>query len=440
MDVLDAAGVRVSAGSACSTGKASSSYVLDAMGCEPWSSFSAIRLSFGPNTSSAEIEHGIEGLERAATALQSSCVFPGISNGFPNDRSQGVVQFRSGSSNTWVLTDVPSKTCLIIDPCHETADRVAQFVCCQGLIAVGILDTHLHADHASAEPELVRLLEGSLHSRVVLGGEKTPFGKGYLLNIPTPGHTSESVSYVFVENEKVRFAFTGDLILTGSLGRTNFPTSSALSLIESLQTLDRILPDTCCLCPSHDYVQSFATTWGAEKQTNPLLMEVLAATSTSAQEAFALRKKQIDLALNETDARGEILCGVSKGLAADLSPRIAPGNLNGFARAQEVPLRVLDVREPWEWEAFQDWPLLGFPNAPENVPLSRFVNLVSELLESIDLCPPVVLICRSGTRSLAMAQSLRRLGYRNAWSLDGGVAFGIPSLLNSSETPPEYSI
>lgn len=45
--IFDAAGIRVSAGSACSTGGARS-FVLDAMGLPAWQSEGAIRMSFGP--------------------------------------------------------------------------------------------------------------------------------------------------------------------------------------------------------------------------------------------------------------------------------------------------------------------------------------------------------------------------------------------------------
>ncbi|MFN3809212.1 MAG: aminotransferase class V-fold PLP-dependent enzyme [Roseateles asaccharophilus] len=48
MNLLDASGVQVSAGSACSAGKAAGSHVLDAMARPDWASRGAIRLSFGP--------------------------------------------------------------------------------------------------------------------------------------------------------------------------------------------------------------------------------------------------------------------------------------------------------------------------------------------------------------------------------------------------------
>ena len=53
---LDLAGIAVSAGSACSSGKAKASHVLAAMGVEPEIGAGFLRLSFGPDTSEADID------------------------------------------------------------------------------------------------------------------------------------------------------------------------------------------------------------------------------------------------------------------------------------------------------------------------------------------------------------------------------------------------
>jgi cysteine desulfurase len=56
---LDLAGVAVSAGSACSSGKVESSHVLSAMGLSPELAQGAIRVSLGIGTTSADIERFI---------------------------------------------------------------------------------------------------------------------------------------------------------------------------------------------------------------------------------------------------------------------------------------------------------------------------------------------------------------------------------------------
>lgn len=57
---LDLAGIMVSAGSACSSGKVKRSHVLDAMGVPPTLAESAIRISLGGSTTEADIDRLVE--------------------------------------------------------------------------------------------------------------------------------------------------------------------------------------------------------------------------------------------------------------------------------------------------------------------------------------------------------------------------------------------
>jgi rhodanese-related sulfurtransferase len=76
IDVLDAASVYVSAGSACSAAKSMPSYVLDAMGLPQWRTTSAIRMSFGPMVTASEIEDACTAIRRCALALAPSALMP----------------------------------------------------------------------------------------------------------------------------------------------------------------------------------------------------------------------------------------------------------------------------------------------------------------------------------------------------------------------------
>jgi cysteine sulfinate desulfinase/cysteine desulfurase-like protein/rhodanese-related sulfurtransferase len=69
LDLFDAAGMRVSAGSACAASKAAPSYVLDAMGLPAWRSASAVRLSIGPLLDEAVLEQACERIARCGAAL-----------------------------------------------------------------------------------------------------------------------------------------------------------------------------------------------------------------------------------------------------------------------------------------------------------------------------------------------------------------------------------
>lgn len=70
---------------------------------------------------------------------------------------------------------------------------------------------------------------------------------------------------------------------------------------------------------------------------------------------------------------------------------------------------LVDVREPVEWEA---------GHAPEagHIPLGSVVAAAASLPQA----GRVLVICRSGNRSRAAAEALRRLGI-DAWNVDGGM-------------------
>jgi rhodanese-related sulfurtransferase len=72
LDVFDAAGVRVSSGSACSAAKAAPSYVLEAMGLPAWRSGAAVRMSLGPMVDEAFIDAACVRIARCGAALRDA--------------------------------------------------------------------------------------------------------------------------------------------------------------------------------------------------------------------------------------------------------------------------------------------------------------------------------------------------------------------------------
>ena len=70
VDLLDAAGVRVSAGSACSAKKVEPSYVLQAMQLPDWQAASAVRMSFGATADQTFIDAACERIVRCGDALR----------------------------------------------------------------------------------------------------------------------------------------------------------------------------------------------------------------------------------------------------------------------------------------------------------------------------------------------------------------------------------
>lgn len=70
LNLFDAAGMRVSAGSACSSAAAAPSYVLEAMGLPAWRCGAAVRLSFGPMASAALIDEACARIAMCGEALR----------------------------------------------------------------------------------------------------------------------------------------------------------------------------------------------------------------------------------------------------------------------------------------------------------------------------------------------------------------------------------
>jgi len=71
---------------------------------------------------------------------------------------------------------------------------------------------------------------------------------------------------------------------------------------------------------------------------------------------------------------------------------------------------IVDVRTSAEWRG-------GHLDDATHVPLAR----LPEKVDGIDSSRPVLVYCQAGVRSLVAASALRRLGFTNVKSLEGGI-------------------
>ncbi|MDQ1834425.1 aminotransferase class V-fold PLP-dependent enzyme [Massilia scottii] len=372
LDLFDAAGVRVSAGSACSAAKAAPSYVLTAMQLAPWRCAAAVRMSFGPMADDTLIDAACERIARCGAALRASCLIP---SAVPAQDSDGVVQLGLDGACTWLVLDAASRTCAIINPLAALAVRIADQVRCQGYRVRAVIDTHGGAGGGRAA--LVAALGGQLAGGIshealgwpVLADEATldngqvasalMFGTRVLARV---AHAS-GASYLFGERSAaglaagdVRFAFTGpDAVI------------EQLAQLVSRKTI--VCP--ACEAGSLPCTTLMAEGSGAAPAANPLAMQL---------EAHGLERFFND----HPDAL------------------------------------LIDVREAYEHAAADAGHWHG--RAVQSVPLSRLADRLSVWLRAEER--PLVFFCRSGARSVKAAQCLHRLGYRNAWHVAGGVALG----------------
>lgn len=110
MNLFDSVGIRVSAGSACSSG-AASSFVLDAMGLSPWQSENAIRMSFGPVISEEEVANACERIRALKTRLKDHCLIN--RNDGELACAVGINEFESDGQRTILIVNQQHKGLLI---------------------------------------------------------------------------------------------------------------------------------------------------------------------------------------------------------------------------------------------------------------------------------------------------------------------------------------
>ena len=92
-------------------------------------------------------------------------------------------------------------------------------------------------------------------------------------------------------------------------------------------------------------------------------------------------------------------------MVQDLSPEELKAQWDAGAQPQ-----VLDVREAWELEISS---LPGVRHIP--------MNEVPERLGELETGQPLVVMCRSGARSLRVAQYLEQRGFAHVSNLSGGI-------------------
>ena len=435
MDLFDAANVRVSSGSACSS-KVTRSFVLDAMGLPAWQSESAIRMSFGPAMTQVLVDQTCSRIVSAAQALQQSCLTIDINSmdkKINADKTEldGLMQFKMGGSCSWLYVDNKTKTALFIDPLPEVTDRLQTLLTCRGLDLVAVIDTHGHADHISCRDSIAKTCLAEQESDCLgwpanaqttnIDGNKCQYitlGDKWLVKVATPGHTDDSISLLLCEPVldstealSVHYAFCGDLILMDSLGRTNFSTSSAPDMFTSLQLLAKLIGTQSLICPSHDYNNEFTTSLSAEMSRNLLLKQVI--NDEISANTFSMKKFTMDKAIID-ESGSEIMCGALISTCDKKPVHEYDSASLAEAMKQSSAIKLIDIREPHEYALQHD------ENFAENVPLTRLVQFVQEHQDYKQA--PLVLVCRSGSRSHLAAQALSRLGFSQVGHLKGGYA------------------
>lgn len=342
----------------------------------------------------------------------------------------------ASSTYTYILFDASSREAVIIDPVDEQLQRDLQVLREQGLKLVWAIETHAHADHITsagllaehvgaltAAPEGCHIGTASVQ---LSDGQVLSFGKQQLRCLHTPGHTAGSMSFYWEIPEasaSARHVFTGDTLLINGCGRTDFQSGSPEALYRSLTQVLFVLPDDTLVWPGHDYQGRTHSSIGQEKQHNARVAGKTLPQFVDTMNQLNLPKpKRIDEAVPANlssglrhDAGGDALLTVkpAQGYAGDVSPQLA------WAWVQAGEAVLVDVRT----DAERAW--VGFVPGAEALAWKQWPGMAMnpDFDDGIQRLgaggKKLVLLCRSGVRSVAAAQRATELGLQAYNILEG---------------------
>lgn len=197
--------------------------------------------------------------------------------------------------NSYVAALPDRDDCLVVDPGFDAATLVERLQS-DRLTPAALLVTHGHADHIAGiaslkshwpdcpiiagKNEAAKLIDPKLNlshdfgfpivspaADVLVADGETLTAAGMNLRVrEIPGHSSGHVVFI-LETAVPWRVFVGDVIFSGSVGRTDFPDGNFELLAEGIRTKLYSLPDETLLLPGHGP----ATTVGREKAGNPFV-------------------------------------------------------------------------------------------------------------------------------------------------------------------------
>jgi len=203
----------------------------------------------------------------------------------------GRIPLGNMGTNCYFVYKEDTKDAIVFDPA-DNGDYLYEKLKDNGITVKAIFLTHGHFDHIYGVKKLkelsgakvyasvdeVELLKdphmnvSEMFGRVISMEPDETFNDLDVITIAdmtfqvlaTPGHTAGSACFYFKDDN---ILIAGDTLFEGSVGRTDFPTGSMKTLVESINSKLMVLPDNTRVYPGH----GGTTTIGDERQNNPFI-------------------------------------------------------------------------------------------------------------------------------------------------------------------------
>jgi len=189
---------------------------------------------------------------------------------------------KESSTYTYLLSCQEKKETLLIDPVMETFERDLKVLHQLKLNLTYVLETHIHADHITSASKLREFTnckiggpkEDNLNCRDfhISHDDLFEVGKIKIRSIFTPGHTNAHYSYM-LQSDNNNFVFSGDSLMIGSCGRTDFQSGSNDKMFNTIKNFFYKLDDHSVIFPAHDYNNVNRTTIHYSKNNNHIIKE-----------------------------------------------------------------------------------------------------------------------------------------------------------------------
>jgi glyoxylase-like metal-dependent hydrolase (beta-lactamase superfamily II)/rhodanese-related sulfurtransferase len=323
------------------------------------------------------------------------------------------------STFTYLLARNVGNEALIIDPVYEHVQTYLTLLQRLDLKLAKAIDTHVHADHITGLGALRDMTKcvtvmgersgADMVSMRLKDGEWVETGGLRLQAMYTPGHTDDS--YSFLMDDRV---FTGDTLLIGGTGRTDFQNGDARSAYDSLFNKLLRLPDATLVCPAHDYNGNTVSTIGHERKRNPRLQVKSVEEYVALMAGLKLpNPKMMDVAVPANRAIGQTLENFLQpgdAMTADECKKALTAN----------QVKLVDLRSVGE--RCRDGAIPGSMHVPyEQLESALAPGGQLNLLQSSH-AGQLVLYCAFGERSALALHSAREHGIEKIRHLHGGMA------------------